>query len=64
MANAHAHSTSSAALLEKARMVEEFGREPAAGKRFVRNLMSQKVIEIDEDTPLCCNPASETYWSM
>lgn len=30
----------------------------------VRNLMSGKEIEIAEDTPLCCDPSSETYWSM
>lgn len=48
----------------EAKMVEEFGRPAAEGKRLVRNLMSQKVIEIDNDTPLACNPASETYWCM
>jgi len=30
----------------------------------VRNLMSGKVVEIPEDTPYCCDPSSETYWSM
>ena len=30
----------------------------------VRNLMSGKDVVIDADTPWCCNPASETYWSM
>lgn len=30
----------------------------------VRNLMSGKEIEIPEDTPLACDPSSETYWSM
>lgn len=30
----------------------------------VRNLMSGKEIEIAEDTPLCLDPSSETYWSM
>jgi hypothetical protein len=30
----------------------------------VRNLMTDKEVEIDSDTPWCCNPASETYWSM
>ena len=30
----------------------------------VKNLMSGKSVEIDADTPWCCNPASETYWSM
>lgn len=30
----------------------------------VKNLMSDKEIEIPENTPLCCDPSSETYWSM
>jgi hypothetical protein len=33
-------------------------------KKTVKNLMSGKDVEIDADTPWCCNPASETYWSM
>lgn len=30
----------------------------------VKNLMTGKDIEIASDTPWCCNPSSETYWSM
>ena len=30
----------------------------------VKNLMTGKDIQIDRDTPWCCNPASETFWSM
>lgn len=30
----------------------------------VKNLMTGQNVEIDRDTPWCCNPASETYWSM
>lgn len=26
--------------------------------------MKGKTIEIDADTPLCCDPSTETYWSM
>ena len=33
-------------------------------KKTVKNLMTGKNVEIDADTPWCCNPASETYWSM
>ena len=33
-------------------------------KITVKNLMTGKPVEIDADTPWCCNPASETYWSM
>ena len=46
------------------RMVEEFGREPKEGYHLTRNLMSGKVIEIEDGTPLSCDPSSETYWSM
>ena len=45
---------------------------PEAGYRFdwvpsmktVKNLMTGADIQIAHDTPWCCNPASETYWSM
>ena len=30
----------------------------------VRSLMTGEMVEIPVDTPWCCNPASETYWSM
>ena len=32
--------------------------------KTVRNLMSGEEVEIDTDAPLCCDPSSETYWSM
>jgi len=32
--------------------------------KTVKNLMTGKDIQIDADTPWCCNPASETFWSM
>ena len=32
--------------------------------KIVKSLMTGKDIEILASTPLCCNPASETYWSM
>jgi hypothetical protein len=32
--------------------------------KTVSNLMSGKEIEIAVGTPLCCDPSSETYWSM
>ena len=34
------------------------------GTKVVKNLMNGKDVVIAEDTPWCCNPASETYWSM
>jgi len=30
----------------------------------VKNLITGADVQIDRDTPWCCNPASETYWSM
>ena len=35
-----------------------------APKITVKNLMTGQPVEIDADTPWCCNPASESYWSM
>ncbi len=32
--------------------------------KTVRNLMSGNLIEIPEDTPRCCDPSTELYWSM
>jgi hypothetical protein len=36
----------------------------AAARMTVKSLMTGADVEIDSDTPWCCNPASETYWSM
>lgn len=33
-------------------------------KKTVKNLMTGKEMTIDSNTPLCCDPSSETYWSM
>ena len=35
-----------------------------AAMMTVKNLMTGKDVQIPTDTPWCCNPASETYWSM
>lgn len=32
--------------------------------RTVTNLMTGKKLEIAADTPLCCDPSSETFWTM
>ena len=48
------------------------GLEMNPGYRFeyfpttktVTNLMSGKEVQIERDTPHCCDPSSETYWSM
>lgn len=39
------------------------GKRPVGTKK-VRNLMSGKIVEIAADTPHCCDPSTETYWSM
>lgn len=36
--------------------------EPAT--KTVRNLMTGQLVEIAADTPHCCDPSSETYWTM
>lgn len=33
-------------------------------KKTVKSLMTGEDVQIHRDTPWCCNPASETYWSM
>jgi len=32
--------------------------------KTVKNLMTGKDIQINRDTPYCCDPSSESYWSM
>ena len=32
--------------------------------KTVKSLMTGEDVQIPADTPWCCNPASETYWSM
>ena len=40
-----------------------FRAEAFPTMKTVKNLMTGKDVQIDRDTPWCCNPASETYWS-
>lgn len=42
---------------------EQFDYYYPTKMKKVKNLMSGVEIEIPEDTPLCCDPSSETYWS-
>jgi hypothetical protein len=35
-----------------------------ATMKTVKSLMTGKEVQIDRDTPWCCNPASESFWSM
>jgi hypothetical protein len=32
--------------------------------KIVTNLISGRLVRIPVNTPLCCDPSSETYWSM
>jgi len=32
--------------------------------KVVKNIMTGQDIEIPEDTPYCCDPSQERYWSM
>ena len=73
--NSKVYSTEAAAEACKTRLVRKSGYQrcqlavcaqsqlPRRTKR-VRSLMTNQEIEIDVNTPLCCDPSSETYWSM
>ena len=39
-----------------------FDVQPAT--KVVKNLMTGKDVEIASDTPRCCDPSSELFWSM
>jgi putative component of toxin-antitoxin plasmid stabilization module len=53
------------------REVAELKRAYPPGYRFeyyekyktVKSLMTGQSVKIDADTPWCCNPASESFWS-
>jgi len=32
--------------------------------KIVTNLMTKKLVRIPVNTPACCDPSTETYWSM
>ena len=42
----------------------EYRIEVSPTTKIVTNIMTGKDIEIDYNTPHCCDPSSETYWSM
>lgn len=33
-------------------------------RKQVKNLMTGETVEIESNTPHCCDPSTETYWSM
>ena len=41
-----------------------FALKHPVGTKTVKSLMTGQDVVIAEDTPWCCNPASETFWSM
>ncbi|AMQ66044.1 hypothetical protein AAY80_211 [Stenotrophomonas phage vB_SmaS-DLP_6] len=43
--------------------IELYNSEFRTTKKVI-NMMSGKEIEIDVNTPACCDPSTETYWSM
>ena len=42
----------------------EFRFEYVPKFKTVKNLMSGKEVQIEHDTPRCCDPSSELYWTM
>lgn len=38
--------------------------KPKPGYKWVQSLMNGKWIQIPKNTPICCDPSCETYWSM
>ena len=32
--------------------------------KMVKNLMTGEMVRIEKDTPACCDPSTERYWSM
>jgi len=45
-------------------MVNGVATQILSTQKVVTNLMNQMQIVIDKNTPLCCDPSMETYWSM
>lgn len=51
-------------LVETAVMEAQKFYNEVEAKRKVKNLMTGQEIEIPYNTPHCCDPSSEAYWSM
>lgn len=43
--------------------IEDY-RKNVVHKIKVKNFMTGEMVEIDSNTPHCCDPSTETYWSM
>ena len=44
--------------------LERYNQPKTKKTRKVVSLMSGEEVEIASDTPMCCDPSTETYWSM
>lgn len=49
---------------EIAKLQRQLELEEQPKMKKVKNLMTGKEIEIREDTPYCCDPSTELYWTM
>ena len=49
---------------EYAYTLEDMYYNEVVTTKKVKNLMSGEEIEIPSNTPRCCDPSTETYWSM
>lgn len=49
---------------EYAYTFEDIYHNEVVTTRKVKNLMTGQEIEIPSNTPHCCDPSTETYWSM
>ncbi len=49
---------------EYAYTLEDMYYSEVVTTRKVKNLMTGQEIEIPSNTPHCCDPSTETYWSM
>lgn len=45
-------------------LVNGVQREIKSTEKVVKNMMSQQDVVILKDTPMSCDPSTETYWSM
>lgn len=43
---------------------QEYYYKNIVWRKKVKSLMTGEEVEIDSNTPRCCDPSSETYWSM
>ena len=49
---------------EIARLERQLAAEKKPKMKKVKNFMTGATIEIAEDTPYCCDPSTELYWTM